>query len=147
MKGLLGFGFFLLFLAGIAFVMLQGRQMAQQNMPAGGSGLTGVTWRPTFVGAEPIPDDSAMFVQFEIDGSIKGYGGCNTFSGSLKKTAAGLQVGSLSATRKACAEPIMDRETAFMTALQNTRHFEVGDKRLQLTDDDSNMLADLVSGE
>ena len=37
MKAIMGFGFFLLFLAGIALVMLQGREMARQNMPAGGS--------------------------------------------------------------------------------------------------------------
>ena len=46
MKAAMGFGFFLLFLAGIALVMLQGREMARQNLPGGGAGMAGPEWRP-----------------------------------------------------------------------------------------------------
>lgn len=144
MKAILGFGFFLLFLAGIAFVMLQSRQLAQNNLPAGGSSLTGVDWRPIYIGAEPIPDDALMVVQFFVDGSIKGHGGCNAFSGSLEKAESGIKVGPLNATRQACPEPIMRRETALMNALQDTRHFELGNQRLQLTDRDKNLLAEFM---
>lgn len=147
MKAILGFAFFLLFLAGFAFVMLQGRQMAQQNMPGGGSSMTGISWKPAYIGAVQIPADSAMFVQFEVDGGIKGHAGCNSFFGSLEQTSSGVEIGSLGATRMACAEPIMSRETAFMDALQKTRRFEIGAGRLQLLDDDDVMLAELVSGE
>jgi len=147
MKAILGFAFFLLFLAGFAFVMLQGRQMAQQNMPGGGSSMTGISWKPVYIGAVQIPADSAMFVQFEVDGSIKGHGGCNSFFGSLEQTGSGIEIGSLGATRIACAERIMNRETALMDALRKTRRFEIGAGRLQLLGDDNVMLAELVSGE
>lgn len=144
MKGILAFAFFLLFLAGITLVMLQGREMARQNMPGGGIGITGTTWRPTVVGAEEMPDDSGMHVLFAVDGSIKGNGGCNTFFGSLQKTDEGIAVGELGSSRMACPETIMDRELTFMQALQNTVHFETGDDRLQLVDDAGVMLAELV---
>ena len=147
MKAVVGFGFFLLFLAGIALVMLQGRQMAQTSLGGGGAGLTGVTWRPLVVGAESLPADSGMFVQFEEDGSIKGNGGCNSFFGSLQQTDEGVTVSPLGATRMACPEPVMQREAAFLSALQKTRHFGLGSARLQLLDGDRTLLAELTKIE
>lgn len=146
LKAMLGFGFFLLFLGGFAFVMLQGRQLAQQNVPGGGASITGLSWRPAFIGAEPVPEDSGMFVTFDVDGSIKGNGGCNSFFGSLQKSDSGVVIGPLGATRMACPEPIMKRESAFMDALQKTAQLELGASRLQLLDDDSMLLAELVPG-
>ncbi len=145
MKGILGFAFFLLFLAGITLVMMQGKEMARQNMPGGGLGMTGTTWRPTVVGSEVLPVDSGMFVEFSVDGSINGNGGCNSFFGSLEKKDDGIVVGKLGSSRMACPGKIMDREVAFMQALQSAVVFETGDDRLQLVDDAGVMLADLVS--
>jgi len=147
MKGILAFAFFLLFLAGITLVMMKGGEMARQNMPGGGVGMTGTTWRPTIVGTEEMPADSGMFVQFAVDGSIKGNGGCNSFFGSLQKKDDGIVVGELGSSRMACPETVMDRESAFMQALQNAVVFETGDDRLQLIDDAGVMLADLVSAD
>lgn len=144
MKALIGFLFFMLFFAGFAFVMLQGRQLAQENLPAGGSGLVGVKWRPNYVGADLMPEDSGMFVRFSVDGGIKGHGGCNAFFGSLEKTETGISVGPLGGTRMACPERVMSRETAFMNALQDTSGFEVDSGRLQLVDGDNRLLVELV---
>lgn len=146
MKVMLGVGLFLLLVAGIAFIMLQGRQLAAQNMPAGGSEITGVIWRPASVGDEPMPEDSRMFVQFEVDGSIQGHGGCNSFFGTIEKSEDGITIGPLGSTRMACPEPIMSREIAFMDALQKTRRFDVSATRLQLIGDDDVKLAELVPG-
>ena len=147
MKAMLGFLFFVLFLCGFAFVMLQGRQMAQQNLPGGGSGITGIAWRPASIGAEPIPEDSGMFVQFEVDGSIKGHGGCNSFFGSFEKSDSDVSVGPLGATKMACEMQVMSRETAFMDALQETERLGASAKGLQLLGDNSMLLAELVSDD
>ena len=144
MKAVVGFGFFLLFLAGIALVTLQGRQLAQQGLAGGGTGITGIDWRPTVVGTESIPDDTGMFVQFEVDGSFKGNGGCNAFTGSLEQSDSGVVVGPISATRMACPEPAMQRETAFMEALQGTIQLEAAGNRLQLLGESRILLAELV---
>jgi putative lipoprotein len=147
MKAIVGFFFFLLFLAGIALVTLQGRQMGKQSMLGGGASITDTSWRPRVVGAETIPADSGLFVLFEVDGSIKGHGGCNSFSGSLQKTESGIAVGPLGATRMSCPDLIMNRETAFMNALQNTERFEGGQNTLQLLDGSNTLLVELVAGE
>ncbi|MGI9271551.1 MAG: META domain-containing protein [Woeseiaceae bacterium] len=141
----MGFGFFLLFLAGIALVMLQGREMARKNMPAGGATMTGQEWRPMIIGTSEMPDDSGMYVLFEVDGSIKGNGGCNNFFGSLEETDNGVVVGHLGSTRMACPGEIMDRETAFMAALQEARRFELGENSLQLLGEKNELLAELVT--
>ena len=145
MKAMMGFGFFLLFLAGIALVMLQGRDMLRQNMPGGGASMTGIEWRPTRLGADEVAADSEMFVSFDVDGSIKGHGGCNKFFGSLQTTDDGLSVGELGATRMACPSQIMDREKAFMKALQDTTQFEIGENSLQLVGAGDVLLAELVA--
>ena len=146
MKAIVSFAFFLLFLAGIAFVTLQGRQMAQRSTLGGGAGLTGISWRPVLVGNEAIPEDSGIFVSFEVDGSIKGRGGCNNFSGSLQQTKSGIEVGPLGATRIACPQPIMGRETAFLEALQKTKDFQVNNDSMRMLDDEGNVLAEFVTG-
>ena len=146
MKAIVGFGFFLLFLAGIALVMLQGRQMAQQNVLGGGAGLTGINWRPITLGNEAIPEDSGIFVSFAVDGGIKGRGGCNNFFGSLEQTESGIEIGPLGVTRMACSPPIMNRETAFLEALHKTRDFQANDESMRLLDDEGNVLAEFVAG-
>jgi putative lipoprotein len=145
MKSIVGFAFFLLFLAGIALVTLQGRQMAQRNVSGGGAGLTGISWRPIKVGNEAIPEDSGIFVSFEVDGSIKGRGGCNNFFGSLEQTESGIEVGPLGATRMACSQAIMSRETAFLEALQKTRGFQANNDGMRLLDDEGSVLAEFVA--
>ena len=143
MKAMMGFAFFLLFLAGIALVMLQGRQMVQ----LGGSGveLTDITWQPIMVGDESIPEDSGMYIRFEVDGSIKGHGGCNAFFGSLERTDAGIGVGPLGGTRMACPEDVMDRETAFMDAVGKTTDFRSSKEGMSLLDADDGVLARFVA--
>lgn len=143
MKSMFGFGIFLLFLAGFALVMMQGRQMS--SVGGGGAELTGVSWRPVSVGDQEIPEDSDLYVLFEVDGSIKGHGGCNSFFGSLEKVGSGIGVGPLGATRMACPKEIMDRETAFMEAVQSTRDFQSGSGRMSLIDVDGGVLATFVA--
>ncbi len=145
MKAIMGFGFFLLFLAGIALVLLQGREMARQNMPGGGASMTGIEWQPRLLGADEIAADSGMFVLFAVDGSINGNGGCNNFFGSLETSNGDLSVGELGSTRMACPPEIMDREMAFMNALQDTTQFEMGENSLQLLGAGNVLLAELVA--
>ncbi len=144
MKSMFGFAVFLLFLAGIALVMLQGRSMV--SVGGGGAELTGISWRPVSVGDQEIPEDSGLYVLFEVDGSIKGHGGCNGFFGSLEKADSGIAVGRLGATRMACPDEIMDREMAFMAAVQRTRDFRSGGDRMSLIDEGGSVLAVFVAG-
>jgi putative lipoprotein len=143
MKVAFGFAVLLLVLAGIVLVMLQGGQM--HALGGGGVELTGVSWRAVTVGSEAIPADSGIYIRFEVDGSINGHGGCNGFFGSLERSDSGIVVGQLGSTRMACPGVIMDRETAFMNAVQKTRDFKFGSGGMSLLDAEGHVLATFVA--
>ena len=143
MKAIVGFAFFLLFIAGIAFVTMQGKQMGQ--LGSSGAEITGIKWRAVSVGEEAIPANSGIFIQFDVDGSINGHAGCNKFSGSLEQRDSGVGVGPLGATRMACPDPIMSREVTFMDAVQKMASFQSTSDTLSLLDEESDVLAEFVA--
>lgn len=140
MKSLFGFLFFMLFLAGFAFVLLQGRQLAETNIGSGGAAITGIDWRPTWLGEDVVPADSGMSLQLAVDGSVKGNAGCNGFFGSLQKSDSGIAFGPLGGTKRACEEVVMRRESAFLNALSDCVRFEHRGGELQLFDEDGRLL-------
>lgn len=143
MKTIVGFAFFLLFLAGIAFVTMQGKQLGQVG--SSGAEITGIKWRAVSVGEEAIPANSDIYIQFEVDGSIKGHAGCNGFFGSLEQRDSGVGVGPLGATRMACPDPIMSRELTFIDAVQKMASFQSTSDTLSLLDEESDVLAEFVA--
>ena len=145
MKGVIAFLFFLLFMAGLFLVFLQGKTMTGAGLSAGGAELTAVRWQASFIGPETVPEDAGIWVQFEVDGSIGGHAGCNSFSGSLETADSGIKVGPLAATRMACPDPVMSLETAFLGALQQAVTFEVAGQRMMSLDNDGNLLVEFTA--
>ena len=145
MRAVVGFLFFLLFLAGLFLVFLQGKYTTGQSASVGDTELTGVRWRPTFIGPEPIPEDAGLWIEFEVDGGITGHAGCNSFFGSLQQTETGKELGAIGSTRMACPEPIMSREAAFLSALQKATLFEVSGERMNSLDADRTLLIEFAA--
>ncbi len=143
MKTIVGFAFFLLFLAGIAFVTMQGKQLGQ--LGSSGAEITGIKWRAVSVGEEAIPANSGIYIQFEVDGSIKGHAGCNGFFGSLEQRDSGVGIGPLGATRMACPDPIMSRELTFIDAVQKMASFQSTSDTLSLLDEENDVLVEFVA--
>jgi heat shock protein HslJ len=143
MKTIVGFAFFLLFLAGIAFVTMQGKQLGQ--LGSSGAEITGIKWRAVSVGEEAIPANSGIYIQFEVDGSIEGHAGCNGFFGSLEQRDSGVGVGPLGATRMACPDPIMSRELTFIDAVQKMASFQSTSDTLSLLDEENDVLVEFVA--
>jgi len=63
----------------------------------------------------------------------------------MQTTEGKLSIGELGSTRMACTLEIMDREMAFMQALQNTTQFEMRESNLQLLGAGNELLAELVA--
>ena len=142
-KAMLGFLFFLLFLAGLALVFLKGQHLpATANL---NTALTDQRWQPRFLGAEELPATTPLFVEFAMDGSIRGHGGCNNFGGQLESQSGQLRVGPLRITRKACSPDVMTRETAFVGAVKDAIHFDVTSDRLLLLDADRQLMLELAA--
>lgn len=108
-------------------------------------------WRLTELTGTPLPAGGDSLRQphliFRDDRSrITGHGGCNGFSGTYElKSAHGLAVSRVIATRMACAEPErMAAENGFMAALQNADRYAVSGDTLTLLQQDR-VLARLVA--
>ena len=143
MKAIVGFAFFLLFIAGIAFVTMQGKQLGQ--LGSSGAEITGIKWLAVSVGEEAIPANSGIYIQFEVDGSIEGHAGCNGFFGSLEQRGSGVGVGPLGTTRMACPDPIMSRELTFIDAVQKMASFQSTSDSLSLLNEENDVLVEFVA--
>ncbi|MEM7500573.1 MAG: META domain-containing protein [Pseudomonadota bacterium] len=130
---MIGFLFFMLFLAGFALVALQGRQQAGQQLGEGAARWVGTDWRP-------VNADSEVSVRFDADGSVSGFGGCNEFFGAIERTDQTLAVGPLGTTRRACAEDVMARERSFLKALESLVAIDREDNALLLRGEDGDLL-------
>lgn len=143
MKGTIAFIFFMLFLAGIAFVNLRGMQ--EGTLVTSTGQITDVAWRPTHIGEMTVDEQTSMTLQFDPDGRINGMGGCNRFFGSFDFPEGNLAVGMVGSTRMACPGTDGSLEIAYLDALGATRSAARLDDRLALKDGDDNTIARFVA--
>lgn len=106
--------------------------------------LAGSEWRPVELGGAPIAADVRVWVRFEGEGKLTGHGGCNRFFGGFKLDGEQIEIGPMGATRMACPEAVMDLESKFLAALQQSRSFVRDKIRLTLSDVDGNLVARLA---
>ncbi|UIE37706.1 META domain-containing protein [Leptodesmis sichuanensis] len=93
-------------------------------------------WRLVNSGERPTPpvDPQATPITAEFsDGRLFGSGGCNRYTTSYQTTGQQLQVGTISSTRMACPEPIMELEFRYLTALQGAQSYTIDQQGLQIT--------------
>jgi heat shock protein HslJ len=104
---------------------------------AAASSLEGSAWRLTQIaGTEPAGLATltrAVTVQFEA-GQVRGFSGCNTFSGGYEVEGDRLKLGQLASTMMACPEPGSSVEHAFQQAFAGTLEFGVDGGWLRVGD-------------
>ena len=146
MKGTVAFMFFMLFLAGIAFVNLRDMQGGRIEIVSADA-LTDVAWRPASLGEMNIDDTTQMYLQFSVDGRIGGHAGCNRYFGGYRFDEGQLLFSMVGASRMACGEPADALEFSYLEALQNTRGAVRAGDRLALRDTDGETLVRFVAIE
>lgn len=135
MKASVGFGFFLLFLAGLALVSLMTmRNRANSEIPTVEE-LSANAWRPSNIGEMKVDNDSEMFVQFEADGRLGGHGGCNNFFGRYRLEENKIHVDPIGVARKSCAPEIMSMELSFVESLQLATNVNGVGRRMAMRND------------
>ena len=139
--------FFMLFLAGIAFVNLRGMQDTEDGLVTTVAQLADVAWRPTHLGEMTIDEETEMRIQFEVTGQFGGHGGCNRFFGSYELTDGALLIGPVGATRMACPEPAMSLEMSYFEALNGTRSARRIGNRLAIKNVEGENLVRFVATE
>jgi heat shock protein HslJ len=132
MNRVIGFTFFLLLLAAVAFITLKDmKPIASSNAD---TPITGTDWRPVSIGDQMVASDTRLHLRFEVDGKLNGNGGCNSFFGSYTLGDSGIDIGPIGATRMACPQPQMDLEAKFFLALEKAEKIESRANRLVLSD-------------
>jgi len=134
-KASVGFAFFLLFLGGFALVNLRNMgEDATNSIPTVGE-LSASAWRPSHISEMTLDKDTDLYVQFEADGKLGGFAGCNRFFGSYQLSGNTISIEPLGVTRKACPPPIMSFEISFIEALQSATTVAHADARIALRND------------
>lgn len=135
MKASVGFAFFLLFLAGFALVNLRNMGEDAANSIPTVADLSASAWRPSHIGEMAVDADTDLYVQFEPDGKLGGFAGCNRFFGMYKLSGNTITIEPHGTTRKACAPPVMSFEISFIEALQSATTIARAGSRLAMRND------------
>jgi putative lipoprotein len=93
--------------------------------PTSAADLAGTSWTLVSIGDSTVIEGAGASLTFDPAGSVSGSTGCNSFSGSYTVDGAALTFGPLATTRKACEEPLMAQEAAFLQAMAGVSGWEV----------------------
>ncbi len=88
---------------------------------------------------------TSLTATFGEDGTLSGSAGCNTYNGTYALTGQAIAIGPLATTRKACEEPVMAQETAFLAALQAVTGYRINGEIVTLTMPDGENVANAVT--
>ena len=92
------------------------------------------SWTLRQLNGKPVP--AGMEATMRIDGQFRGAGfaGCNTWSATMWPVRGQrFAVGGIVVTKKACPQPVMQFETAFLHALFSGPTWDVIGDRLEVT--------------
>ncbi len=97
--------------------------------------LIGSVWNLTSLTDKGLVPDVNISIKFTTDGKVGGSSGCNQYSGTYSASGNNLQISSpLASTMMACAQEIMDQESAYLKALGEVKTFTVAGDQLTLND-------------
>ena len=85
-------------------------------------------WSPNSIDNKDLLDDTLITVQFDNQGRVTGYDGCNSFNSSY--TLDGLKISinpNMVSTRKACSGEIMNQADTFTKLLIASTEYKLGD--------------------
>ena len=100
--------------------------------------LTNTYWKLTMLYGDPVTMVESQrreaYLQFREDTqSVRGFAGCNDFSGTYEVNEDALTLGPMAATRKLCAD-VMPIEMQYLNALEQAATFAIVGEGLTLHD-------------
>jgi heat shock protein HslJ/uncharacterized membrane protein len=96
------------------------------------SSLVGTAWRLESLGGGKLVAGAQPSLEFPTEGRAGGNGSCNRFNGIVIIAGDGIKFSGLATTRKACPEPVMRQEEAYLAALRDAVRFEADAKTLRI---------------
>ncbi len=94
--------------------------------------LIGKVWECESLCGREIVGENPITLEFMEDGTVKGSGGCNTFTGRYVVAAAAITFSELASTRKACGPGVDEQEYSFMGFMRRVKGFHLSSSELEL---------------
>lgn len=107
------------------------------------SSLAGTIWNLTELNQQPLLPNTTITTAFTDDGRVAGSSGCNNYTAAYELDDENIiiNVSPAATTLRACPEPVMDQEAAYLEALVSTTTFAAGEEALTLFDASANAVA------
>ncbi len=96
------------------------------------SQLVGKVWYCEMLFEREVFDDATISLEFLADGTVKGNGGCNNFTGTYTLAGKNLSFGPLATTKKSCGPALDEQEFTFLSFLKQINAAKVEDDELEL---------------
>jgi heat shock protein HslJ len=93
--------------------------------PSPGATLGGTNWNLTEMGGTADFARIAPTIEFGADGSVSGFAGCNTFSGTFTTDGGKLTMSPLATTKIGCQRPASAVESEYLNALSGVTTWEL----------------------
>jgi len=98
--------------------------------------LSGKVWNLQALFSREIEDEEApLTLEFLADGTVKGFGGCNSFSGKYTLDGEELTFGPMMSTKKSCGPATDEQEYTFLTFLAQIKRLKIEEDELELYSD------------
>lgn len=104
-------------------------EQAGEGDKASQNTLTG-QWQLVELMGHPIKAEKAPNLEFNEEGRVSGFAGCNRFFGDVEVKGLSIHFGQLGATMMAC--PDMQIESKFMQVLEKADNYSLGNDSLSL---------------
>lgn len=120
-----------------AFERLWSSETCAADAPAAAA-LLNTRWRVVEIDGQPVrlvPGRHEPYAQLSSAGNqVRGFGGCNAFSGGFEQGSDGMRFLRLVSTRKSCPGDVLGQEGRLLAALEATASRRVVGDTLQLRD-------------
>jgi heat shock protein HslJ len=112
-------------LNGAAKVFASKGAAGSPSPPASGAGLGGTAWNLAEMGGTADFARILPTIEFGEDGSVSGFAGCNTFSGTFTTEGTTLTMSPLATTKIGCQRPASAVEAEYLNALSGVTNWEI----------------------
>jgi heat shock protein HslJ len=110
---------------GAAMIVASRGVAASAAPPTQGAALGGTSWNLAEMGDTADFAHIAPTIAFGTEGTVSGFAGCNTFSGTFTTKGSTLTMGPLASTEIGCQRPASAVEAEYLAALSGVTNWEI----------------------
>jgi heat shock protein HslJ len=122
-------------IGGAATIVAEPGVLASAPPPTAGAALAGTSWALAEMAGTADFAHLVPTIAFGVDGTVSGFAGCNTFTGSFTTDGATVTMGPLATTKMACVPPGSEVESAYLGSLAGVRSWKIDAGKLTLEND------------